>query len=136
MARIMVFGTFDMIHQGHADLFRQARALAKEPFLIVSVARDSAVLRHKGQQPRRNERERLEQVQAHPGVDKAILGDEEGFVKHIAFERPDIIALGYDQQGEYVENLEHELAQAGLHPQIARLEAHEPDIYKTSKLLP
>ena len=38
MTRIMVFGTFDMIHAGHEDLFRQARALAKEPYLIVSVA--------------------------------------------------------------------------------------------------
>lgn len=72
----------------------------------------------------------------HPGVDMAVLGDEEGYVPHITRERPDIIALGYDQAGEYVENLAQELAIAGLHPQIVRLEAHQPEVYKTSKLRP
>lgn len=134
MTKIMIFGTFDMIHKGHEDFFRQARSLAKKPFLIVSIARDSAVERHKGQRPRRNERERLEWVRAHHDVDQAVLGDEEGYVKHIALERPDIIALGYDQVGEYVENLEHTLAEEGLHPQIVRLEAYQPETYKTSKL--
>ena len=47
MNRIMVFGTFDIIHAGHEDLFRQARALAEDPHLIVSVARDSAAARHR-----------------------------------------------------------------------------------------
>src|SRR3989344_4903091 len=59
MKKIMIFGTFDMIHPGHEDLFRQARELAEEPYLIVSIARDSATTRHKGTPPRRSELERL-----------------------------------------------------------------------------
>ncbi len=55
MTRIMVFGTFDMIHEGHADLFRQARALASDPYLIVSVARDAVAQRIKGNRPRHSE---------------------------------------------------------------------------------
>src|SRR3989344_4773700 len=100
MIRIMVFGTFDMIHAGHEDFFRQARALAPQPYLIVSVARDSVAARIKGAKPRHSERERLVAVATHTGVDRAVLGDEKGYMSHIEKETPDIIALGYDQGGE------------------------------------
>lgn len=132
----MVFGTFDMIHPGHEDFFRQARALADDPYLIVSVARDSAALRHRGFLPRQKEDDRLALVAGHALVDKAILGDEEGYIAHIKEEAPDIIALGYDQAGEYVEHLEKELAAAGLSPKIVRLNPHNPETFKTSKLRP
>lgn len=130
----MIFGTFDMIHPGHEDMFRQARALAEEPFLIVSLARDSVAARFRKEAPRAPEEARRELLEAHPLIDKAVLGDESGYVTHIAEENPDVIALGYDQEGEYVENLETELASVGLFPQIVRLEAFKPEIYKTSKL--
>src|SRR5665213_4188170 len=96
MTRIMVFGTFDMIHAGHENLFQQAKALAKEPHLIVSVARDSNVERIKGKKPRNSEVARQAALAAHPLVDEAILGDENGYIEHIISAKPDIIALGYD----------------------------------------
>ena len=134
MTKIMVFGTFDMIHPGHEDLFRQARSLGEEPFLIVSVARDSAALRHRGFAPQKKESERLLQLAAHSLVDRAVLGDAEGYIEHITREVPDIIALGYDQGGEYVDSLEADLKEAGLSTKIVRLESFQPEIYKTSKL--
>jgi cytidyltransferase-like protein len=135
MTRIMIFGTFDMIHEGHADLFRQARALAPDPCLIVSVARGDIAARVKGARPRNSESARLASVAAHPLVDEAVLGDEEGYLAHIIAAKPDIIALGYDQEGEYVDTLERDLAQAGHSIRIVRLQAFEPETYKTSKLL-
>jgi FAD synthetase len=134
MTRIMVFGTFDMIHPGHEDMFRQARELGNEPHLIVSVARDSVAARYKKNALHNKEDARLKTLQAHPLVDEAVLGDEIGYLAHILEAAPDIIALGYDQEGEYVENLERELAAAGLKPRIVRLAAYKPEIYKTSKL--
>ncbi len=131
----MVFGTFDMIHKGHEDLFRQARSLAAEPYLIVSVARDSAAKRHRGFLPQNNEEVRRAQLAAHESIDEAVLGDEEGYVAHITQVNPDIIALGYDQTGEYVDHLEEVLVRAGLTPQIVRLEAFKPGTYKTSKII-
>jgi glycerol-3-phosphate cytidylyltransferase-like family protein len=68
------------------------------------------------------------------GVDEVVLGQEHGYIAHIAAARPDIIALGYDQDGEFVDTLEKDLADAGLCPKIVRLQAHMPDVYKTSKL--
>ena len=134
MARIMIFGTFDMIHKGHVDFFEQARALASEPHLIVSVARDSSVERIKGARPRHAEAERLATVAAHPLVDEAVLGEEKGYIKHIAANRPDIIALGYDQRGEYVDNLKKDLRRIGLKTRIVRVKPFKPEEYKTSKL--
>lgn len=134
MTRIMVFGTFDMIHEGHADLFRQARALAPDTELIVSVARDASAERIKGKHPRRTEKERLATVAAHPLVDRAVLGDLRGYMGHIVREKPDIIALGYDQTGEYVEHLERDLQEAGLSTSVVRLAAFKPETYKTSRL--
>ncbi len=134
MTRIMVFGTFDMVHDGHIDLFRQARALAEDPVLIVSVARDSATARVKGTAPRRGAEERLALVRACDLVDEVLLGDERGYIEHISAAHPDIIALGYDQAGEYVDTLEADLQAAGVSVRIVRLHPFQPDIYKTSKL--
>lgn len=130
----MVFGTFDVVHKGHEHFFAQARALSKDPRLIVSVARDSGASRIKGFSPRHHEAERLSTVAAHPHVDRAVLGDEIGYMQHILEEKPDIIALGYDQHGEYVDNLEQDLREAGLKTKVIRLKPHRPELYKTSKL--
>ncbi|MDP3645707.1 MAG: adenylyltransferase/cytidyltransferase family protein [bacterium] len=134
MAKIMIFGTFDMVHPGHEDFFRQARELAEDPFLVVSIARDSSVTRIKGTAPRNQEEERLQNVRAHPLVDEVLLGDEEGYMTHIKKIQPTIIALGYDQEGEYVRDLERDLNDAGLLIQIIRLQSHKPEIFKTSKM--
>lgn len=132
--RIMIFGTFDMIHKGHESLFMQARSLAKRPYLIVSVARDVSVARIKGAPPRTGEEERRALLAAHPLVDEAILSDLDGYMPHIRAARPDIIGLGYDQFGEYVDRLEEDLRREGIQAAIVRLAAFEPETYKTAKL--
>jgi len=131
----MVFGTFDMVHEGHVDFFRQARALAPQPHLIVSVARDPIATRIKGAKPRRSEKERRSLLERNTLVDEVVLGQEDGYIEHIAQAKPDIIALGYDQSGEYVSNLEKDLRAAGLPAKIVRLSAFRPEVYKTSKLI-
>lgn len=132
--RIMVFGTFDMIHEGHEDFFRQARALVDEARLIVSVARDAVATRVRGYAPRNKEVSRRDALAAHPLVDEAILGDESGYIQHIVVAKPDIIALGYDQSGVYVENLERDLREAGLSTRVVRMQSYKPETFKTSKL--
>ncbi len=134
MKRVMVFGTFDILHQGHLDFFRQARALVPEPQLIVSVARDSSTERIKGERPKNNELFRMKYVEESDLVDEVVLGDKDGFIEHIRAARPDLIALGYDQNSEYVRDLQAELSKAGLETRIVRLKAFKPHIYKSSKL--
>ena len=129
--RIMVFGTFDLIHEGHKNMFAQARALAANPYLIVSVARDCNVLRIKHAFPLRKERQRLRDVVNTPLVDKAVLGAINNHIPHIVKERPVIIAFGYDQTN-YVNGLKADLANYGLPVRIIRLKAYMPHIHKSS----
>ncbi len=129
--RIMVFGTFDYIHEGHKSFFTQARALSEHSFLIVSIARDVNVERIKKKVPLYNENERLLAVTALGMADKVILGSTDNYLAPIIEERPDIIGLGYDQIS-YTENLERDLAAAGLNCKIIRLEPYYPEKYKSS----
>ena len=57
--KVLVFGTFDGLHEGHLNFFKQARGLAQQAFLIVSVARDENVFKIKGAYPVRQEKERI-----------------------------------------------------------------------------
>ena len=129
----MVFGTFDFLHKGHLDFFKQARSLSQKPFLIVSIARDQNVKKIKRKSPLYNEQERLASVAGSKLVDKAVLGGLRNYLSHIVKERPQIIALGYDQSS-YTKGLKHELMVRGLHVKIVRLKAHRPHLYKSSIL--
>lgn len=134
--RIMVFGTFDIIHLGHKHFFQQARKLAGKytPFLIVSLARNKNVLRIKGKTPTASEAKRLAKVRSLSEVDKAMLGAIGDHMPHIIEQKPDIIALGYDQNA-YVKGLRSSLTSAGLKTKIIRLKPYKPHLYKTSKIL-
>ena len=129
----MVFGTFDGLHPGHIDFFRQAKALAKECFLIVSVARDQNVFRIKGKYPDKNERERMKLVKKSKLADKIVLSGLKNHIPHIVKEHPDIIALGYDQR-VYVEDLKKDLKNKGILIKIIRLKPYRASVYKSHLL--
>jgi len=131
--RIMVFGTFDVLHKGHLHFFKQARALSRNPYLIVSVARNINVKKIKGREPKNSEKKRLTIVRASKLVDKAVLGGLKNHIPHILKEKPKIIALGYDQK-TYVSNLKKDLTKRGLNVKIKRLKAYKRNLYKSSIL--
>ncbi len=131
--RIMVFGTFDVLHKGHINFFKQARSLSRDPYLIVSVARDINIKKIKGRKPINSEKKRLIAVRASKLVDKAVLGGLKHHFPHIIKEKPQIIALGYDQKN-YTANLKRHLTKLGLRVKIERLKAFKPKIYKSSIL--
>lgn len=131
--KVLVFGTFDMVHKGHRNLFAQARQLAGEVKLIVSIARDKNVLRIKGRAPRKTEQQRLQMVKKLPEVDSVVLGGVREHMPHIIRLKPDIIALGYDQRA-YVSGLRAELKAAGLSTKVVRLKPYLPEKFKTSLL--
>ncbi len=129
--KILVFGTFDVLHKGHLSFFGQARKLSKNPYLIVSVARDTNVKRIKKQKPKSNEKKRLSEIKKSLLVNKAVLGAITDYIGHIFSLKPDIIALGYDQIA-YTERLKNKLLAKGLKVKIKRLKAFHPGIYKSS----
>jgi FAD synthetase len=131
--RIMVFGTFDGLHKGHLFFFKQARKLSGKSFLIVSIARDKNVWKIKGRSPRLSERLRMRLVKKNKLVDKVVLSGAKNHLPHILKERPDVIALGYDQKA-YVKNLKSDLVSRGLKVRVVRIKPYREKIYKNQLL--
>lgn len=121
MIKVMVFGTFDGLHSGHINFFKQAKKHGD--YLIVVVARDKTVKRVKNRLPSHNEKERLRIVQDCQLVNEARLGYEEDPYRIIKEIRPDVVGLGYDQKA-FVDNLPKELKQNNLKTEIYRMKAY------------
>lgn len=128
---MIVFGTFDVLHPGHLDFFRQAKA--KGDCLIVVVARDENVKKIKGRLPKNFEGKRLKEVKAAELVNKAILGDKKDKYKLIKKFKPYVICLGYDQEVDLKE-LKRSLQEFNLSAKIHRLKSYKSSLYKSSKL--
>lgn len=144
LVKIMIFGTFDGLHLGHINFFKQARALktlvpgqaknlTKNSFLIVSIARDRNILKIKGKKPMLSEKERFNLVKKNKFIDKVVLGGKVKYLPHILKEKPDIIAFGYDQEA-YTQELKKDLKDRGILIKIIRLKPYKEKIYKNSLL--
>ena len=126
MAKVLIFGTFDLLHEGHKELFKQAK---EHGDVYAVIARDNTVKKIKGFQPKHTEQQRLTNVQNNKDITKAVLGNKNNYYTIIEEINPDIICLGYDQKEM---NLAEELEKRNLKPTIIRLKPHHPDIYKSS----
>lgn len=129
--KIMAFGTFEILHPGHEYFLKKAKQLAKNSFLIVSIARDINVKKIKGFFPINNEKKRAANLKKSGWADKVILGSLTDYLKPIIKESPQIIALGYDQR-VYTENLRKKLAEKDLKVKVIRVKSHFPKKYKSS----
>lgn len=120
----MAFGVFDGIHEGHRMFLKEAKSCGD--YLVAVAAQDSHVELLKGHSPKFCLAERLEALKEESVVDEAIPGDERigtwGVVKKY---RPEIIALGYDQQA-LKRDLESRMGEFDWHPEIRVMGAHEP----------
>jgi len=126
----MCFGTFDLLHLGHLDYFKQAKNCGD--YLIVVIARDKTKLDQQ-KLPVFNEDERLELIQSLKIVDEAVLGYPIDHLKIIQEKKPDIIFLGYDHQIKENE-LRDTLLKFRLYPEIRRAKPYKSDSQKSSKL--
>lgn len=96
--KILIFGVFDGIHEGHISFIKEAREKGDQ--LVAIVARDIIVEKIKGKKPKNNEVERINNLLEVPEVDLVLLGDLETGTYHVLKEvKPDIVFLGYDQDG-------------------------------------
>jgi len=130
MKKVMVFGTFNVIHPGHLNLFRQAREFGDRLFVVL--ARDKTVQDVKNYNPL-DEIKRRQNLVKIPLVDNVILGDFDDRMQPIKQVQPDVICLGYDQYF-FIDELEAYLAENNLDIPVMRLKAYNPEQYKSSKL--
>jgi len=96
---VLATGAFDLLHYGHYRFLEEAKKSGgKNSKLIVIIARDKTIKKRKGKQPILPEDQRRALVEALKPVDQAILGYEEMNVEAVIRKiKPDIIAVGYDQ---------------------------------------
>jgi FAD synthetase len=135
--KVLVFGTFDGLHEGHKSFLKQAGEFGE---VTVVIGRDSTVKKTKGRLPKFNEGERLKAVEDSGLVHETRLGNEAppggklNPYKVIEEIRPDIICLGYDQT-HFVDKLKEKLQEMGMGGvEVKRLEAFEPEKYHSSIL--
>lgn len=132
MKKVMVFGTFDILHPGHINFFKQAKELGD--YLIVVVAHDENVKKIKKHYPKFNQSQRIAQIKKIELVNLVIAGLKNDPYLLIKENKPDVICLGYDQKS-FSENLEKTLKSMGLNNiKIIRLKPFHPEKYKSSIL--
>lgn len=129
---MLAFGAFDPLHEGHHYFFSRAREIGD--YLLVIVARDSAIREDKKREPGEREEVRLKRVAA-SDVDEARLGDERPMndpyrlLGELEF---DVLALGYDQKPDEA-TVRQELNRRGKERvKIVRMGAFRPELYKSS----
>ena len=123
---VLVFGTFDGLHPGHKYFLESAKKFGDE--LKAVVARDVNVRLLKKKSSKFGEESRLKTLKESGLVDQAILGRVSISYEIIKEIKPDVIALGYDQKADL-----EKIAKI-FSGQLVRLEAWQPDKFKSSKL--
>ena len=100
MTRVITYGTYDLLHQGHLNLLRRAKELGD--YLIVGVTSDSFDRGRGKLNVRNNVLERVEAVKATGYADEVIIEDYLGQkIDDIQKYDVDIFAIGSDWLGKF-----------------------------------
>ena len=100
MKKVITYGTYDLLHQGHINLLRRAKELGD--YLIVGVTSDSFDIGRGKLNVRNNVLERVEAVKATGYADEVIIEDYLGQkIDDIQKYDVDIFAIGSDWEGKF-----------------------------------
>lgn len=100
MKKVITYGTYDLLHQGHINLLRRAKELGD--YLIVGVTSDSYDRDRGKLNTRNNVLERVESVKATGFADEVIIEDYIGQkIDDIQKYNVDIFAIGSDWEGKF-----------------------------------
>ena len=97
LKRVLAVGVFDLLHAGHLHYLEQAKSLGDE--LVVIVAHDDTVRKRK-HEPITLQDMRKRMVEGLKPVDVVYIGNPPGvsMFEILVDVKPNIIALGYDQE--------------------------------------
>jgi cytidyltransferase-like protein len=127
---VMVFGCFDLLHEGHKNFLYQA---SQHGAVIAVVTPDSIITKLKKRNPIESQETRLKHVQKCEYVYKATLGDEDlGSYQILQKFSIELICLGYDQQGLY-NDLKMRMAREQITEiPVVFLEPYQEHVYHTT----
>ena len=100
MRKVITYGTYDLLHQGHINLLKRAKALGD--YLIVGVTNDSFDRERGKLNVRNNVLERVESVKSTGFADQIIIEDYVGQkIDDIQKYDVDVFAIGSDWEGKF-----------------------------------
>lgn len=130
MNTVLIFGSFDGLHDGHRSLIEQAR---QHGAVTISLAPDTQIQTLKGHIPKHNFTERKQTLLKNFPDTTIIPSDTDRSWNTVTQTKPDCIVLGYDQT-RLQDALETFLKQNNLNIPIHIAESHAPEKYKSSIL--
>ncbi len=130
MRKVLVFGTFDLLHKGHFYFLKQAKKYGD--FLTVVVSRDINVKMQKGRLPANDEKIRLINIRRLKIANQSLLGERRISYHLIKKINPDVICIGYDQTPGMIQ-AKKILKRIGMSSVVLKkIKAYKPKIYKSS----
>jgi cytidyltransferase-like protein len=132
---VLVGGVYDILHLGHLAVLAEAKTYGD--VLVVVVATDITVETLKGRRPVFPEEDRRALVEQLKPVDAAILGYEDvgmGYEQVISEVKPNIIALGYDQDS-VARTITELVEKRRLNVRIVRLSKFDKEKYLSSSVI-
>ena len=132
---VLAGGVYDVLHLGHLAVLAEAKTYGD--VLVVVVATDVTVETLKGRRPVFPEEDRRALVESLKPVDAAILGYEDvgmGYEQVIDEVKPDIIALGYDQDS-VLRTITELVQKKKLNIRIVRLSKFDKEKYLSSSAI-
>lgn len=134
MVRVLAVGVFDLLHAGHLHYLEQAKSLGDH--LVVVVAHDDTVRKRK-HEPVTGQELRCRMVAGLKPVDESLIGNPPNvpIFDILPVIKPDIIALGYDQE-HAEERIRTALIERGMgHIEVTRVEGLSDDLDGTRKII-
>lgn len=129
--KVMVFGSFDGLHDGHRFFLNEAAKLGS---LLIVVAKDEHIRALKGKEPRRPLPSRISELRAAYPEASVVEGDDSlNSWEVIERESPEVVALGYDQKDLGIA-LMKAFGMLKVRPQVVIVSAHKPDKLHSSLL--
>lgn len=130
MKKVLVFGVFDGLHEGHKKLLEQAKGLGDH--LTVVLATDGITWKLKNRYPQLLFTKRRDDLVDCAFVDEVVMGDDElGAYAILDKVKPDIIALGYDQEALEAD-LQRYIGEKNLKIELKTMKPYKPESFKSS----
>jgi cytidyltransferase-like protein len=132
---VLAGGVYDILHLGHLAVLAEAKTYGD--VLVVVVATDVTVETLKGRRPVFPEEDRRALAESLKPVDAAILGYEDvgmGYEQVIDEVKPNIIALGYDQDS-VARTITELVEKKKLNVRIVRLSKFDKEKYLSSSAI-
>lgn len=128
--KVIVFGTFDGLHDGHRHFLQEAKKMGTH--LVVVVSRDAAIAHVYGKPPKNDEIDRISAVLREGIAQDVVMGHldlkDQVFKDH----NPDIVVLGFSQE-DLVHELNKKATALGIaHEDIHIITPHNPEVYPPS----